>query len=108
MSRYRDAVKQLLYAETCSTLLPHFRVALVALTCDTQCLQLPRSMCVRMAKDGWRWSGAFQMLVGLYTLLHVCSAWIRVLVQQCLPTYSGKLTLHIACASLRLGTSDCA
>ncbi len=29
----------------------------------TMLLQLPRAMCVRFAKDGWRWSGAFQMQV---------------------------------------------
>ena len=26
-------------------------------------LQLPRSLCVRLAKPGWRWSGAFQIQV---------------------------------------------
>jgi hypothetical protein len=52
---------------TCSTLnrvhLANRFVPLIQVAMRT--LQLPRSMCVRIAKDGWRWSGAFQMLVGI-------------------------------------------
>lgn len=33
------------------------------LTPFSAAVQLPRSLCVRLAQPGWRWSGAFQMQV---------------------------------------------